>query len=168
MVSILYKWFFVLAGVVFLTGARPHPIYVSVTEMELNRKEKTLEISCKLFTDDFEKALRSSYKTPVDLINPASRAAMDKLVNAYVQAHLKITADGKLLNLKYLGYEVIEEGVFSYYESAGIDNIKNVSLFNNLLYEYNSQQMGLVHITVNGSRKSTKLNNPVDRAVVVF
>jgi hypothetical protein len=85
-----------------------------------------------------------------------------------VQAHLKITADGKLLNLKYLGYEVIEEGVFSYYESPGIEDIKNVSLFNNLLYEYNSQQMGLVHITVNGSRKSTKLNNPVDRAVVVF
>jgi hypothetical protein len=39
-----------------------HPIFVTVTEIEQNIKEKSVEISCKIFTDDFEKALRAAYK----------------------------------------------------------------------------------------------------------
>ena len=168
MASILYKWFFTATACLFLTGNVLHPIYVSVTEMELNKKEKTLEISCKLFTDDFEKALRAAYNTHVDLINPKDRGAMHKLVNDYVQKHLKITADGRLVNLKYLGYELIEEGIYSYFEAANIERVRDVAIFNNLLYEYSKEQMGLVHITVNGTRKSTRLNYPIENASIHF
>ncbi len=169
MTGILYKWFFSITTCLFLTGAAMHPIYVSVTEMELNSSQKTLEVSCKLFTDDFEKVLRAQTKAPVDLINPGARkAAMDKLVNEYVQAHLKISADGNPLNLNYLGYEIIEEGVNSYFEVPNIDKLKNVAVFNNLLYEYSEQQMGLIHVTVSGNRKSTKLNYPETKASLSF
>jgi hypothetical protein len=169
MAGILYKWFFSITTCFFLTGTATHPIYVSVTEIELNTPQKNLEISCKLFTDDFEKVLRTQYKTIVDLINPGARkAAMDKLVSEYVQAHLKITADGRQLNLRYLGYEIIEEGVQSYFEVPNIDKLKNIAVFNNLLYEYNEQQMGLIHVTVNGNRKSTKLNYPETKASLSF
>ena len=168
MASILYKWFFTSFTCFLLTGNTAHPIYVSVTEIEHNAKEKTIEVSCKLFTDDFEKTLRSIYKTPVDLINPSNRSVMDKLVNDYVQQHLKITVDGKHLNLQYLGYEIIEEGIFSYFESAKIEKPTDVTVFNNLLYENQPQQMGLIHVTVNGNRISTRLNNPENKASIRF
>lgn len=168
MASILYKWFFTATTCLFLTGNALHPIYVSVTEMELNNKEKTLELSCKLFTDDFEKALRTAYNAHVDLVNPKDRGAMDKLVNDYVQNHLKISADGRPVNLKYLGYELIEEGIYSYFEATNIEKLTDVTIFNNLLYEYSKEQMGLVHITVNGSRKSTRLNYPSENARIHF
>ncbi len=164
----LHKWSVALFICIFFTNAWAHPIYVSVTEIEHNAVDKTLEVSCKIFTDDFEKVLRTEYKTPVDLINPKNKAAMDKLVNAYVQQHLKLTVDGKAVNMKYIGYEIIEEGVYSYYEAAGITQVKNISIYNNLLYEYSPEQMGLMHITVSGNRKSTKLNNPENRANINF
>lgn len=158
--SILYKWFF--AGLICLvfTGAGKHPIYVSVVEIEHNSKEKSLEVSCKLFIDDFEKTLRLDYKTAVDLLNPKSKEAMDRLVSDYVQKHLLVTIDGKKVQLKYLGYERIDEGIYSYYEATNIQVPKTVQIFNNLLYSYHEQQMGLMHVTVNGTRKSAKLNNP--------
>ena len=81
-------------------GARMvHPLHVSVTEINHNSTDKTLEISCKLFTDDFEKVLAQNYKTKVDLINPVDRPAMEKLVNDFVQKHLTIKADGKSVPL---------------------------------------------------------------------
>ena len=102
MVSILFKWSLLLSLVnipVFSTitsgNAGKHPIFMSVTEIEHNSKDKTLEISCKVFTDDLEKTLRQTYKGTVDLINPKDKAAMNKLVSDYVQQHLSITADGK-------------------------------------------------------------------------
>ena len=58
MAAILYKWLLAFALTNF--GVNPHPIFVSVTEIEHNAVEKTLEISCKLFVDDFEKSLPKS------------------------------------------------------------------------------------------------------------
>lgn len=168
MASILYKWFFTLSVCLMCTAYMAHPIYVSVTEIEYNEKEKVVEVSCKLFTDDFEKALRTIYKKPVDLMNPKDKPVMDKLIEDYVRQHLKINADGRELKLKYLGYELIDEAIFSYYEVPAIEKIGTLSIINNLLYDFQPEQMGLMHITVSGNRKSTKLNYPEAKAVIQF
>ncbi len=160
MAGILFKWLFI-AFVGFSLGAKTHhPIYVSVTEIEHNAKDKTLEVSCKIFTDDFEKALRKAYKTQVDLQDDKIKPAMDKLVNDYVQKHIKINIDGRVVALKYLGFEKIEEGIYSYYEAPNINAIKKINISNDILFEYSKQQISLIHVIVGGKRTSTKLNNP--------
>ena len=40
--------------------AAVHPFYVSVTEINQNAAEKSLEISCKFFADDFEQTLEKA------------------------------------------------------------------------------------------------------------
>lgn len=168
MVTKLYKWFFILSLSFLISSFSFHPIFVSVTEIEHNAKEKTLEVSCKIFTDDFEKTLRKAYNTHVDLLLAKDKPAMDKLVNDYVQKHLKIMVDGKPVALKYLGYEQIEEGIYSYYQADNIASVKKITVTDNILYEYKDEQINLLHITVNGNRKSTKLNNPDDKVVMEF
>ena len=54
MAFLLHKW--LLAG---LDGAG-HPFFVSVTEINHNAKDKTIEIACKIFTDDFETLSKSN------------------------------------------------------------------------------------------------------------
>jgi hypothetical protein len=166
--QILYKWLCLLLPAILLTGFSGHPIYVSVTEIAHNAKDKTLEISCKLFTDDFEQTLRKTYNTHVDLLDEKIKPAMNKLVSDYVQKHLEILVDGKPATLKYLGYERIEEGIFSYYQADNISSVKNISITDNLLYEYKAEQISLLHVIVNGNRKSTKLNNPEEKASLSF
>ncbi|MFN8249626.1 MAG: DUF6702 family protein [Ferruginibacter sp.] len=168
MASILYKWFAIVFMNFFSHSFSAHPVFVSVTEIEHNAKEKTLEISCKIFTDDFEKTLRSAYHVHVDLLAPSEKAAMNKLVSDYVLKHLRLSVDGKAVSLKYLGYEQIEEGIYSYFQVDNVTAVKRLNVFNNILYEYKDQQMGLIHVIVNGDRKSTKLNNPDSNAVFDF
>jgi hypothetical protein len=173
MVTMLFKWFLLLGAVMPLSSFKvllpeAHPIFMSVTEIEHNAKDKTLEINCKIFTDDFEKTLRKNYKGAVDLINPKDKPAMDKLISSYVQQHLLISVDGKTIALKYIGYEIIEEGVESYYEAANIGSIKKIEVMDNILYEYKTEQMGIIHAIVGGERKSIRLNNPDAKAVFQF
>ena len=59
--SIVIRLLLICITLVF-TGATTHPIYVSVTEIQHNAKDKTLEISCKIFTSDFEAILKSKTK----------------------------------------------------------------------------------------------------------
>ena len=146
-------------------GPFPHPLFISVTEIEQNQKEKTVEISCKIFTDDFEKTLRMNTKEKVDLLNPTLKSLMEKLVNNYIQKHLIIQIDSRQVAMKFIGYEQQEEGITSYFQVDNIASIKKIQVFNNLLYEFNVQQMGIIHAIVNGNRKSSKLNNPEVKAL---
>ncbi len=162
MASILFKWL-LIGGLFFNPAATYHPIFVSVTEIEHNAKDKTLEISCKIFTDDFEKTLRSTYKTYVDLLQPKDKNAMNKLVADYVQKHLIIKVDGKPVALQFLGYEQDEEGIESYYQVNNINAVKKLDITDNILFEYKKEQISIIHTNVNGNKKSTKLVNPDDK-----
>jgi hypothetical protein len=164
----LYKWlfvfFFFIVSSSFVTNKYLHPYFVTVTEIQHNKKEKILEISCKIFTDDFEKTLRSNYKTHVDLLNPKDQSKMDKLVTDYIRKHLRIIVNGKILQLQFAGYENEEEAIWCYFQVKNIAAVKKIEVNDDLLFEYKKEQINLLHITVNGKRKSTKLNNPESKA----
>jgi len=166
--SLLFKWLFVSLMFLPTSFNLHHPIFVSVTEIEHNAKDKTLEVSCKIFTDDFEKTLRTTYKTHVDLLDEKVKPAMDKLVNDYVQKHLRIAVDGKLVALKYLGFEKIDEGIYSYYQAENITTPKKIEVTDNVLLEYNEQQMNIVHIIVDGKRKSAKLSGSENKVTAQY
>ena len=181
MVKFIHKWFltscFIFVAISFI-GAKDrlsyktenifHPFFVSITEIQHNSKARTLEISCKIFTDDFEKTLRQSYKTHVDLLCPRDKAEMDKLISGYIKAHLQVVSDGALLNLQYVGYENDEEAVWCYFQVENVAKIKTIDINNNLLFEYKKQQTNLLHVTVNGITKSTRLNNPESKVSFKF
>ncbi len=168
MVSFLFKWLVVVGLVLNFPSNNSHPIYVSVTEIEHNAKDKTLEISCKIFTDDFEKTLRQTYKGTVDLLQPKDKTAMNNLVNDYVQKHIKLKVENKAVALQFLGYEQQEEGIVSFYQVNNIPAVKNLDITDNILFEYKKEQISIIHVLVNGDRKSTKLINPDDKTSFEF
>ena len=164
----LFK-FLCIAGVTVFLGATPyHPIFVSVLNIEQNAKSNSLEVSCKIFTDDFEKALRKTYHTHIDLLDANAKASMDKYINDYVQRHLKIYVNSNTMSLKMLGFEQEEEGIICFFETGNIGFAKNITITDNILYEFETQQMGLIHCTLNGNTQHYKLNNPEDRADFKF
>jgi hypothetical protein len=171
MAGILYKWLLLFSVTNFLNMAAPknsHPYFVSVTEIEHNAKDKTLEVSCKIFTDDFEKTLRQNYKTTVDLLKPKDKEAMNKLVADYVTKHLQIAINGKAVTLQFIGYEQQEEGIESYYQVNNISAVSKIDVTDNILYDYKKDQIGIIHTLVDGNRKSTRLDNPKDKASFEF
>ena len=163
MASSVYKWFILPVLAVTLGAASPptaHPFHVSVIEINHNASEKTLEISCKIFTDDFEKVLAKNYKTKVDLINPPNKPQMDSLVKKYVLSHVAIRANGRPVTMNYLGYEHESEAAYSYIEVPGVTNVSQLTITNTILYDMFDDQMGIMHVTVGGNRKSSRVNYP--------
>jgi hypothetical protein len=145
-----------------------HPFFVSVTEINQNLKEKTLEISCKLFAEDFETTLNKEYKTPVDFTEAKSKAVLDKLIPDYVNRHLNIVVDGKPVTLTYVGFEKEKESEFCYFQVEGVGACKKLDVTNSLLHDFNDGQINIVHVVVNGKRQSTKLDFPARQASFTF
>lgn len=167
MVTLLYKWFF--AALLFITvpgfteapaGVERHPFYVSTTEVNHNAADKNLEISCRIFTDDFEATLNKAYQSKIDLFNPKDTAAVDKLIFDYIKKHLVIRLDGKPVSFEYVGHEREEESVWSYMQVPNTNTPKKIEISNNILYDAFDQQINIMHVSVAGNRKSAKLNYP--------
>ena len=162
MASSLFKWFF--AGICLLN----HPFYVSVTEIDYKSKNKILEISCKMFTNDLESVLEKKDRVKVDLSHPADKNGADKLIGEYVASHLHIKVNGREIPFRMIGSEQESDGTWSYFEADGIPAIKRIDLSNSLLYDAFPQQINIIHITVDGVRKSTQVTNPDPGAYLEF
>jgi hypothetical protein len=166
MAASLFKW---SLWVMFLSSfttplsegaALKHPLYVTVTEVSHNAKDKILEISCKIFTNDFEAALEKASNTKVDLADPKDKPAADKLVNDYVIKHLQLKVDGKPVGLQFVGSEKETDATWSYFQVPNIATVKRIDIMNNLLYESFSNEINIMHVSANGNKKSGKLNSP--------
>jgi hypothetical protein len=174
MVLPLYKWLMVLGSLWNNTvkeapiPALPHPLFISVTEISHNATDKNLEVSCKLFADDFEKTLGTIYHKKVDLSSPANKAEADKEVAEYIRKRLIVTLDGKPVTLEFVGFERESDAVWSYFQAPMAVAPKKVEIKNTILYEAYDKQINLMHVSVGGNRKSTRLNYPDTDAKLEF
>ncbi len=146
-----------------LEAAR-HPFFVNVIEFNNNPKENSLEISCKLFADDFENALQLQYKTPVDIAHPKDVKAVEKMVSAYLLKHLQLKINGKPVILQFVGFEKENEAVWGYLQVINIPVMKKLDITNDILYEVYPTQISIMHASFNGSRKSSRLAYPDTQA----
>jgi hypothetical protein len=168
MAVLFYKWFLLFFLQTGVANEKAHPFHVSVTEINHNATEKTLEISCKIFTDDFEDALARKYKTKVDLVKPTDKSAMDKIVKDYIGDHLSIKADGKVVLMNYIGFEVESEAAYVYLQVNNLVAIKNAEITNTVLHDRFTDQTEIIHFIENGIRKSVKIDYPVSVASFQF
>jgi len=145
-----------------------HPFYLSVTEINHNPKEQTLEISCKIFTNDFETSLSRFASAEIDLSDPKAKAIAEKYIAAYVIKHLQLKVDGRPVALTFIGSEKETDATWSYFQVNNIASVKKMDISNSLLYESFETEINIIHVTVNGNRKSTKLNNPQSNASFDF
>jgi hypothetical protein len=175
MYAIIYKpllyCYIMLTGLLPLKSTRnmaAHPLHISTTDISYNAQDGKLEVICTIFTDDFELALAKQYNAHPDLVKPSAHAEAEALVKKYITEHVLIKPGATGANLNYLGYEIKDAAVNVYLESSKIPAPKKIDVDVSLLHNLYHDQINIVHITVNGVRKSEKLDWPNRKLGQVF
>lgn len=163
---LIFSLFFVFFPV--STPADMHPVHVSVTTIEFNEKEKSLELTCRVFTNDYERILKKLYKGKIDLLGTSQKSRMDSLASAYMLSHLALSVNGNKVEMNFVGYEQDEDAILNYLEVRGIGNVKEIGVNNTVLYDLWEKQQSVIHVMVRGERKSTRLSNPAGFAGFYF
>ena len=147
-----------------------HPIHVSVAEIEMDEKDKRLEIMMRVFTDDLELTLRKATNQPeLDLLS-LSEKARNEMISSYLKNHFKISLDGKAQKISYLGHEQEDPALIFYIEVANVKKWKTIQVQDDIIMEIHDDQSNLVHVTVREKIRSLRLtkNNPVDKLTFDF
>ncbi|HSB91600.1 MAG TPA: DUF6702 family protein [Flavitalea sp.] len=167
MAFILFKWFAFFTGILSqpqystdFADKAIHPFYISVTEINHNAAEKSLEISCKIFTEDLENVLNKTANPKIELSNPKSKEQANRLIGQYLHAHLQLRVNGQPVTMELLGFEEEREATWTYLQVNNVTNVKKIEIVDSILYDSFAEQINLVHVTVSGNRKSSKVNNP--------
>lgn len=143
-----------------LIGHSAHPFYVSVATIEHNEQNKILEISCRIFYDDLENELKKEGFSKDDILHPKNKASFEKGLATYLGKNFKIKVNNSPVPIRYLGYQIEEDAAWCYMEAPATGAISQISVLNTLLYQQHPSQTNIIHVTVKGKRKSTKLTLP--------
>ncbi len=136
-----------------------HEFYVSICDIEHNATSNTLEITLKVFTDDFEKAIFLTSNQNLHLGASKEHADADILIEAYLQENLHIRVNQNTKSsFRYLGKEVEVNEMWCYLEVDNVTELKSIDIQNFLLTAAFPKQNNIVNIRANNRLESFLMN----------
>lgn len=145
-----------------------HPIHVAVTEVDHNESEKTLQVTHKLFVDDFENRLEEINGIDLEIGLEKEHAQCDDFIQQYVDQYFKMQVNGKAVKANWVGKEVEREALWIYIEYPNVKRVKSIHIENRFLFEAFNDQKNLVHFNYKGQKKSLVLKKNEETGEVSF
>ena len=133
-----------------------HPFHVSVCEIYHNENANSLEISMKIFMDDFELSIQQNGVPEFKLIDEDPEKVEKKHIDNYLKDHFALKIDGRFAELDFLGFEFDDNAILCYMESKKVKKINSIEINNSILTEVYDDQINLTHFQYKEEMKSLK------------
>lgn len=139
-----------------LSAFTAHKFYVSIYQVEYKPEKNELQITSRIFLDDLVESLEASSKAKVYLGEKTQSQQDVALFKQYIQKHLTIKINNKVVNYSYISSELENNVFISYYKVEGISSLKSIEVKNTALFETLPSQQNIIQLKV-GNEKSSLL-----------
>lgn len=136
-----------------------HPIYLSTTEIDYNKKNKTLEIAIKIFSDDLGEVLSEEQGETVEIGTDREHQDATALITEYLEEHFVVEVNGKKKPFNYVTRRNVREDFYATWvllEVPKVYNIKTLKLTNDILIDYHEEQQNYVKFREDKSQSYTR------------
>lgn len=131
-----------------------HPMHLSVTHVDFNPKTGSLEITHKIFIDDFESALRLYHTDNFKLGTEKETSDADEFIKAYMAKQFWVKVNGKSIDGEYLGREMDLEAIWIYQEVKNVGAASAIEVKNEILLDLYDDQKNILHIKYQDQKQS--------------
>ena len=145
-----------------------HKYYVSVTQIDYIKEKKSVQITSRIFIDDFEKLLRERYDQSITLAKDQDEKQIDLYIEKYLKSKLKININNKPVNLVFIGKEYEDDIMNCYLEIENISEITSFEVVNEVLFDMFKEQKNIVRTFINSKHKSFVLIPEKDKGMLNF
>ena len=149
--------------IVFCLSFSSHKYYVSTSLFNFT-DTNSLQITIRLFKDDFKDAFKKQYSINHVLTDQVLiDSTFHSNINNYLNSFLTVSFDDVINKLNFLGLENKNDMFVFYLEIEDLPSFNIISLDNKLLFDLYSEQQNIIHVKKNGVKKSfiSRLNNSV-------
>lgn len=157
-----------LVGSLLISSNTKHDYYVSVTNIEYAKEQKSIQIISQVFIDDFETLIRQRYDETITLAQADEPEIVDEYMKRYLEDKLKISINKKAYNFNFIGKEYKDDITYCYLEIENIGDIKSISVINRILFDVLPDQQNIVRLKLLGKNKSFLLVPDKDNCMLNF
>lgn len=150
----------VKTSILFLlcSSYRLHDFHTSITRIDYNARERSWEVSIRVFTDDLENALSKDNNGQKFVV--VNKDKNDAFVEKYVRKHFAfVSSKNQKKSFVYIGKEQEADATWIYIEVPFAEPIAGFSLQNDIMHELFDDQINLVNLNYQGTRKSYIFKN---------
>ena len=162
------KKLLLLLLIVPLFAFTAHKYYLSLTQIEYNSKNKSVEIIINVFIDDLETALNKIHNKRFKLDTKDEPKDSDDYFFKYLQDNVKLKIEGKPVTYSYVGKEYDVDVIFFYLEVKNVNTINEITVNNTLLIEHFPDQQNLIKSKVNKKHKSLMLTKKEQSGIIKY
>ena len=159
------KVFLILIGL-FLSSFKTHKYYVSTSLFEYKENINTIQVTVRVFEDDFINALNTRYQKDLDLDSDLNEPENKELISDYLLVNLGIVAENQKLKFNFLGSEEKNDTTALYIEFDILNSPKSLKISNSLFTELFDDQQNVIHFKTDIQRKSFLLNKDSQSVII--
>ena len=133
-----------------------HKFYISVTSVEYSDKDRALQITTRIFIDDFEKVLQERYGIKGSLATREESDMADAYIEKYLRTKFMVEINDRPVDFDFLGKEYDNDIMICYLEVPKIDmsTATSISVENEVLMDIFEEQKNVVHFKLGNQKKS--------------
>ncbi len=157
-----FKFIFILLLFPIVLGSTTHKFYVSITKIEFNEEQRSIQIISKIFIDDIEQTLQERYNPTVSLATEKETDKDIEILKDYIFKKLNIQVNGSPVALTYIGKEYDLDIMKVFIEVENISEVRSIGIENKILMDKYPEQQNIIHYKIKKTRKNLILdiNNP--------
>ena len=145
-----------------------HKYYISVTEVDYIKDKQSVQITSRIFIDDFEKVLRERYNENVVLVGKEETKEVNKYIQTYLRSKIRVRINNHDMNLIFIGKEYDIDIIQCYIEIQNVKQINSIEISNEVLFDVFEDQQNMIKTKINSKQKSFLLNQNNKTAVLNF
>jgi len=144
---------------VSLTSMEVHKFYSSIYQINYVPQKKMIQITSRIFIDDFNNALEKRFHTKsyigTDKETPQDEVAMKK----YLAEKFTLKVNGVLKSMSFRSKEVEANVLICYFRITEVSKITKLEIENSALTELNSEQQNIIQANISGEKQSLLLTS---------
>ena len=152
MMSRIFTFSFVVC--LLFIQATIHPYYVSTLEIDYRPDRAALQITMRVFTDDWLLMLNTHYDKSLRLDPDTNEEQMLIHSTDYLLQYLELNLNDTYVNPSVLGREYHDDQLVLYLEVMGVVELQTLAVSNRILFAELEGQQNIVRIKTPTKRKS--------------
>ncbi|MDG1979953.1 MAG: hypothetical protein P8I35_00820 [Flavobacteriaceae bacterium] len=152
----------------FTLAFSSHKYYLSLTQIEYNKDQDSLEVIINVFMDDIEFAINKEYSVDLRLTTKQELEDVDSYFQKYLRKNLRFLVNKELVNYNFIGKEYEGDLVYFYLEVNVSNSPVSLEVYNTILVTYFEQQQNIIKFKNGSDRQSKILSKNTNKALLKF
>lgn len=162
------KQIIILLVLPFFAFNAMHKYYISVTQINYVSEKQSVQITSRIFIDDFENILRERYDESITLAGKNEPETVNAFVEKYLKDRIAIKVNNKEANIVFIGKEYEADIVRCYLEIEDVESIESIEISNKILFDLFEDQQNIVKTKINSKQKSVIQTSQDNNLVLNF